>query len=264
MVGWILFFVATRKIDVIEGVRGLGLPVFVVAEEVVFVPVVHCGLQEQPADAKMPHLLEAAVGGVDAAANNSEAFSIDLLAEEVVLGEEDLLVKSAEFAEFLQIEQHEHACGEGMMKAREVLEDIVASVKQLVDETTAAAENVRCDAVKLLALSQLDGTAHDRRMREFDISVEKENVGALGLKRAQVAADRGHASADHTDVQAIAEAENDFGSAVGGVGISDQHSRTRHLRVVLIRQRSQQVRNQLRLVLGWNHDGQLARGLRAG
>ena len=96
-------------------------------------------------------------------------------------------------------------------------------------QTAAAAEDVGGDAMQLLALGQLDGAAHDRRMREFDIGIEKENVSALGLSSAQVAADRGHAAADHADVQAVAEAENDFGSAVGGVGVSDQHSRTRHL-----------------------------------
>jgi len=100
-------------------------------------------------------------------------------------------------------------------------------------------------------------------MREFDVGIEEENVSAVRLGRAQVASDRRHAAADHAHVQAVAEAENDLWSTIGGIGISHQHSRTRHLRVVLIRQRSQQARNQLRLVLGWNHDRQLARCIHA-
>lgn len=212
----------------------------------------------------MSHLLEAAVGGIDAAANDAETFALYLLAEQVVLGEEDLFVESTEFMELFQIEEHEHASGEGMMEAREILEEIVAGIEQLVDPATAAAEDVCSDAMKLLALGEVDSAAHQGRMREVDVGIEEENVGALGLGRAEVAANRGHSAADHAYVQAVAKAENNFGSAVSGVRVSDQHSRTRHLRVVLLRQRSQQIRNQLRLVLGWNHDRQLALCIHAG
>ena len=234
-----------------------------VAQEVVFVPVVHCSLQEEPAYAEMSHLLEAAVGGVDAAADDAKTLPFHLLGEKVVLGKENLLVKSAEFAEFFQIEQHEHSCREGMMEAREILEEIIACVEKLVDPTASQAQDVCGDALKPLALGEFDGTANDGRVREFNVGIEKENVGAVGMGGAQVAADGGHSAADHADVQAVAETENNFWSAVCRTGISDQYSGTRHLRVVLIRQRDQQTGNQLRLVLGWNHDRQLAGGIRA-
>src|ERR1039458_1173849 len=208
----------------------------------------------------MSHLLETAVGGVDAAADDTEALPLHLLAEQVVLAKENLLMKSAEFTELFHVEQHEHSRGEGMMEAREVLEEIVSGVKQLVDPVAVAAKDIRGDTMKLLALGQFDGAAHDRGMCQFDVGIKKENVDALGLGCSQIAADGGHSATDHADVQAVAEAENNIGSSAGGVGVSDQHSRTRHLRVVLIHQRSQQTRNQLRLVLGWNHDRQLARG----
>src|SRR5580704_4272091 len=121
----------------------------------------------------MSHLLEAAIGGVDATADDAETFAVDLLAEQVVLGKENLFVKSSEFAEFFHVEQHEHARGERVVEAREVLEAIVAGVKQLVDPTASAAKDVRSHAMKLLALSQFDGAANNRSVCQFDIGIEK-------------------------------------------------------------------------------------------
>jgi hypothetical protein len=112
-----------------------------------------------------------------------------LLGEQVVLGKENLLVKSAELAEFLHVEQHEHSRGEGMMEAREILESIVAQVKQLVDPAAVSAKNVCGDTMKLLSLRQFHGAANQRGMRKFNVGIEKENVNALGLSGAQVAAD---------------------------------------------------------------------------
>ena len=117
--------------------------------------------------------------------------------------------------------------------------------------------------MKMLALRQFDGATHRGRMSHLDIGIEKQNVGALGLSGTKVAADRGHSAADDAHVQAVAETQHNFRSTVGRVGISHQHSRTRHLRVVLLGQRSQQTRNQFRLVLGRNHDRQFARDIRA-
>src|ERR1039458_2836614 len=196
--------------DRVGRVPSLGLPVFVIAQEVVFVPVVHRGFQEQPAHAQMSHFLETAVGGVDAAADDTEALPLHLLAEQVVLGKENLLMKSAEFVEPFQVEKHEHSRGEGMMEAREVLEEIVSGVKQLVDPVAVAAKDIRGDTMKLLALGQFDGAAHDRGMCQFDVGIKKENVDALGLGCSQIAADGGHSATDHADVQAVAEAENNI------------------------------------------------------
>ena len=41
----------------------------------------------------MTHPLEAAIGGIDTAAHDCETLSIDLLAESVILGEENLFVE---------------------------------------------------------------------------------------------------------------------------------------------------------------------------
>jgi hypothetical protein len=119
MVVWIQLCVATKKRTAREFEVGFGLrlPVFMVAQEVVFVPVVHRGLQEQPTHAQVSHLLEAAVGGENAAADDAEAFSLDLLAEQVVFREQNLFVESAEFTEFPHVEQHEHSGSEGVMEA---------------------------------------------------------------------------------------------------------------------------------------------------
>src|SRR5580700_2979469 len=133
--------------------HGLGLPVFVIAQEVAGVPVVHRGFQEQPAYAQMSHLLEAAVRRIDTATNDAEAFALNLLAEQVVFGKENLFMKSAKLAELFQIEEHEHARGKRMMKTREVLEEIVTRVKKFVEPTAALAQDVRGHAMQLFALS---------------------------------------------------------------------------------------------------------------
>src|SRR5580658_733946 len=101
-----------------------------------------------------------------------------------------------------------------MVNARKILKEIVARVKHLVDPVPFAAKDIRSDAVKLLALGGFDGAAYHGGVRQFDIGIEKENVIALGLGRAQVAADRGHSAANHADVQAVAKSENNLGSAI--------------------------------------------------
>jgi len=208
----------------------------VIAQEVVLIPVVHRDSQEEPADAQMSHLLEAAVGRIDSAADDGEALALNLLAEQIVLGIQDLLVKSTKLAESIQVEKHEHSCGEGMVEAGEVLEEIVARIKQFVDPITVAAQDVRGNAMKLLALGQFNGAAKYRRMSQFDVSVEKENIVALRAGRAKIAAHRGHSAADYADVQTVAKAKGNLRRAVGRVSVGHQHFRTRHLRVVLIRQ----------------------------
>src|SRR6267154_5591332 len=120
----------------------------------------------------MSQLLEPAVGRVDSPANDRESLPLHLLAKEIVLGKENLLVKSAEVAEFSCVEQHEHSGGEGMMEAGEILEHIIAQVEQLVDQIAVAAENVRGHAMKLLALGQFHGTANEGRMCQFNVGVE--------------------------------------------------------------------------------------------
>jgi hypothetical protein len=69
--------------------------------------------------------------------------------------------------------------------------------------------------MKLFALSQFDGASKHRRMREFDIGIEKQNVSGLGVGCSQVAPDRGHSARDYADVQPIAKAKHNFARAVG-------------------------------------------------
>jgi len=135
----------------------------------------------------MPHLLEAPVRCVNTSADDSEALTPHLLGEQIVFGEEYLLVKSAKLAEFFHVEQHKHSRGEGMMEAREILKSIVAQVEQLVDPAAVSAKNVRCYTMKLFTLRQFHGAANHGRVCKFDIGIEKENINALGLSRAQVA-----------------------------------------------------------------------------
>ena len=163
----------------------------------------------------MAHLLEAAVRGVDTATNDPEAFSLHLLAEQVVFGEGDLLMKSTEFSELLPVEQHEHSRGKRMVQARQVLKEVEARVEQFVNPVTIAAKDVGRHTMKLFALSQFDGASKHRRMREFDIGIEKQNVSALGVGCSQIAPDRGHSAGDYADVQPIAEAKHNFARAVG-------------------------------------------------
>src|ERR1700722_11221727 len=141
-----------------------------------------------------------------------------------------------------------------MVQAREVLKQIVSDVEQFIDPVAVAAKDVGGDAMKLLLLSQLHSPPDYRGMSEFNIGVEKKNVVALCPGRSQVAAHGRHSPANYAYVQTIAKAEHNLWRTVARVGISHQHFRTRHLRVVLLRQRSQQTRNQRGLVLGWNHD----------
>jgi len=142
MVGWILFLwprKTSQRRRTRECLMCLGLPVFVVSQKIVFVPVVHCSLQKQPADAQVTHFLEAAIGGIDSSADDPEALSFHLLAEQVILGKENPFVKSVQAAKFLQIEEHEHPCREGTVEAGEILKQVIAGVEQPVDPVTVAA-----------------------------------------------------------------------------------------------------------------------------
>src|SRR6202049_3222940 len=98
-------------------------------------------------------------------------------------------------------------------------------------------------------------------MCQFDIGIQKEHIRSIGEGCTVIAAVGWHSATNNSDFQTAAETKDDVGSTVSRVGVSDQHLRTRHLRVVLLRQRSQQTRNQFRLVLGWNHYRQLGSGI---
>src|SRR5271165_1285432 len=163
----------------------------------------------------MSHLLEAAIRGVDTAAHDAESTPCHLLAQQIIFRKRDLLVKAAQLMKLFRIEQHEHPGRKGMVQARKVLKEIVARIKQFVDPVAVAANNVRSHTMKMFSLRELNRAAHHRRMPQFDVGIEKKNVVALRLCCAQVAADRRHSAANHAHVQAVAETENNFPSAVG-------------------------------------------------
>src|SRR5579863_2478632 len=56
-------------------------PVFVVTQEVILIPIVQGGGEEQLGNPEMAHFLKAAVGGVEAAACDPEFIARDLLAK---------------------------------------------------------------------------------------------------------------------------------------------------------------------------------------
>ena len=85
------------------------MPVFVVAQKEALVVGVQCRVQEEADEIEMSHFFEAAICGVDSAADNGEALALDLLAQPVVLSEENLLVKTTSFPKLCPVKEHEHA-----------------------------------------------------------------------------------------------------------------------------------------------------------
>jgi hypothetical protein len=57
-----------------------GLPIFVVAQEMAWVPEIHGGKQEEPDHTQVSHFLKSPVRGVNASANDAELASRHLLA----------------------------------------------------------------------------------------------------------------------------------------------------------------------------------------
>ena len=145
------------------------------------------------------------------------------------------------------------------MDSREVLEEVVASVQRSVEQAAFATKNIRGHAVEMLGLRHFQCAADNRRVRHLDIGIEKKHIRSIGDGGSAIAPHGRHAARNHAELEPIAERQSNLGSAVSRVRVSDQHPRTRNLRVVLRRKREQQVRNQFRLVLRRNHDRQLAR-----
>jgi len=112
---------------------GLRLPVLVIAEEMTLVAVVNGGGEEEFDHLHVAHLLKAAVRRIHSTTHDAKALSRDLLAQEVILGKVDLLVKAPQFGESPCIEQHEHSCAEGLVQPRKMLEDVVSKIDGLVE-----------------------------------------------------------------------------------------------------------------------------------
>jgi len=172
-----------------------------------------------------------------------------------------LLVKTIEFIKTSLIEKHEHARAERLVQPGQMLEEVVAEINSFIEPVALTANNVRRNTMKMLILCEFYGSPDQRIRGRFDIGIDEEDVLGGSERSTGIAADRGQTSGNHGDLQAITKSHHDFGGAVGRASISYQYFRIRHLRVILIRQRIQQLWNQFRLVLGWNHDGQVAPGI---
>jgi hypothetical protein len=87
-------------------------PVSLIIQEVTVIPGVEHGLEEEAENLHAAHIFEATVGGMNAAPHNAESPVVYLLAEQIILGIQRALVESAKPAEYLTVEQHEHAGAE--------------------------------------------------------------------------------------------------------------------------------------------------------
>src|SRR5205814_7347020 len=91
-----------------------GVPVVMIAQEIVVVPGVERGLEEHAHDLDVTHLPEAAVGGERFPPDDAKSSARHFLAQQVILGVEGLLVKASQLFEALAVKEHEHAGTEGL------------------------------------------------------------------------------------------------------------------------------------------------------
>src|SRR5207247_9636563 len=98
-----------RRYSAAFGRLTLDLPVVMIAQKMLLVPIIKCCFQEEPGHAEVSHLLETPVGCVHAAAHDGEFTPRHLLALQVILSEMNLFMKSAKLIETAFIEEHEHA-----------------------------------------------------------------------------------------------------------------------------------------------------------
>jgi len=187
--------------------RTLRAPVFMVAQIEPFVVGVERCSEEEQEDAKVTHLLKAAVGGEDATADNPEFAARDFLAQKIILGKHGLLMETAELMKALAVKHHEHAGGEGFVEAGEILEEVASPVKDLVGEA-ALAEDVRRRKMQVLRLHLFYAGTDQRVVGEFDVGIEKQNIGRGSERGAAVAADRRQAAENYLRGETAAETEN--------------------------------------------------------
>src|SRR5207249_6660498 len=69
-----------RRYNAASGRLALDLPIVMIAQKMLLVPIVKCCFQEQPSHAEVAHFLEPPVGCVHAAAHNGEFSPRPLLA----------------------------------------------------------------------------------------------------------------------------------------------------------------------------------------
>jgi hypothetical protein len=98
------------------------------------------------------HFLEAAIGGEDAARNNRKPAALYLLAQVIILGEKNFRIEAAESIEARLLEEHEHTGAEGLVQARQILEEVVADVESFIEPAAVAANDVRGHALQIFLL----------------------------------------------------------------------------------------------------------------
>ena len=132
-------------------------PVLVVAEEVFGVPEIEGGPEKQPGDAGVAHFLETAIGGVDAAADNGELVSLNLLAKVVVFGEKNSGIESAQRIETRLFKQHEHSRAKGFVQSGEILKEVIADVEGFIEPAALVTNDVGGHALQVFLFGYLHG-----------------------------------------------------------------------------------------------------------
>src|SRR5580693_9264641 len=100
----------------------------------------------------MSHALEPAIRRIDSASHNCESLPLDLLRQPVIFGEQNLLIESAQLAEFRPVKQHEHSRRKRTMQVRQILKEVIPRIKQLVNPASTFAQDVGGQAMQLLRL----------------------------------------------------------------------------------------------------------------
>ena len=217
------------------------------------------GLQKEAHDGCVAHLAESPVGAVDPAAEDAEPSGIDLPRQLIILGIERLLVESADFVKSGFVDQHEHPGRKRPMEAREPLCQVIADIQKVVSPTAIPAQNIRRHAVQGFAFHQIDRASQKSAIREFDICVDEENVAAVRAAGAVITADRWQSTDYDRHWQISSEALGNLNRAVRRICVSQEYSRIRDQRIILIQQRLQQARQQGLLVLRRYDNRQLVR-----
>jgi hypothetical protein len=137
------------------------------------------------------------------------------------------------------IEQHEHPRAEWPVHTRKLLHEVVAEIAESVHQASQRAVNIRSHAVQLLAPHQRHGAADERWIVQLDVRIDEQHIRRAGQPRPRIAPHRRQTSGNDLDVEHVPEASRDIRRTVLGMGISQEHFRNRHLRVMLPRERIQ-------------------------
>ena len=211
-------------------------------EKVVFIKGVQHGLKEQQDDPGVSHIAKTAVRSVDFSGNDPKLPVCYFLAEQIVLGVERAFVESAQPVESGLREQHEHAGAERPAQQGAVLHEVAAEIEQLIAHVAAIAPHVGGNAVQVAPLRQVDGPPDQGAVFQFHVRVNKKNKRRGGFASTGIASDGRQSAGNDFHIHPSAEAQGQFLRAIGGTGVSNEYFGMPHLRVVLLGQGLQQIR----------------------